>query len=145
MEPRDTILVVDDTADSADLLRDVLAGAGYRVLVARTAGSALQILAAFRVQLVLTDAPRPADDAGGARRAVLDRLAHAARPTPLILYAAASEWYAEHGAHGFAACLAGPLDRDAVLATVGALLPGAGHRSSVAHGPAVAGEGRGHP
>jgi DNA-binding response OmpR family regulator len=142
VEPRDTILVVEDTADLADLLRDVLTGAGYRVLVAWTADTALQILAALRVQLVLTDAPRPADEDAGAIWAALDRLAHAARKTPLVLYAADEpNRYADYATHGFAARLAKPLDLDALVTTVRSLLPVERHRPSVAHGPATAGEG----
>ncbi len=141
MEPRDTILVVDDTAAIADLLRDVLTGAGYRVLVARSADIGLKILAAFRIGLVLTDAPQPADAGDDAEPvwAELDRLAHAARRTPLVLYAGAHpERYAAYAAHGFAACLAKPLDLDAVVTMVGTLLPDDGHRLSVAHGSATA-------
>ncbi len=123
MEPRDTILVVDDTADIADLVCGMLTEAGYRVLVARTVDRALQILAAFRVQLVLTDAIPPADEDASAIWAQLDRLAHAARPTPLVLYAAEPGRYTEHAAHGFAARVVKPLDLAAVLATVRALLP----------------------
>jgi DNA-binding response OmpR family regulator len=142
MEPRDTILVVDDTADIADLLRDLLTGAGYRVLVARSVDIGLKILAAFRIGLVLTDAPQPAaadrDDAAPVW-AELDRLALAARKTPLVLYAGAHpERYAEYAAHGIAACLAKPLDLDAVVALVGTLLPDDGHRPAVAHGSATA-------
>jgi len=142
MEPRGTILVVDDTADIADLLRDVLTGAGYRVLVARTVEVALQILAAFRVQLVLTDAVHPADEDAGTVWAELDRLAHAARQTPLLLYAGETpERYAAYATHGFAAHLTKPLDLDAMVTMVGTLLPDDGHRPTVAHGPATAREG----
>ncbi len=141
MEPRDTLLVVDDTADLAALLRDVLTGAGHRVLVARSVDSALQILAAFRVQLVLTAAVRPAEDTGNSW-AELDRLAHAARQTPLLLYAGDDpERYAAYAAHGLAACLAKPLDLDAVVALVGTLLSDDGQRLSVAHGSATAMQG----
>jgi len=141
MEPRDTILVVDDTADIADLLRDLLTGAGYRVLVARSVDIGLKILAAFRIGLVLTDAPQTAEAGDDAAPvwAELDRLALAARKTPLVLYAGAHpERYAEYTAHGIAACLAKPLDLDAVVALVGTLLPPDGHQLAVAHGSATA-------
>jgi len=147
MEPRDTILVVDDTADVADLLRAVLGGAGYRVLVASTLETGLKILAAFRIALVLIDAPTPT--AGAARAdnswAELDRLAHAARQTPLIVYAGENpERYAAYAARGYAAHLATPLDLDALVATVAGLLPAARPGSAVSHAAATASEGRGH-
>jgi len=131
MEPRDTILVVDDTADVADLLREVLGGAGYRVLVAPTVAVGLQVLAAFRIALVLIDAPTPVDhDAdAGAFWTELDRLARAARATPLIVYAGENpERYAAYAAHGYAAHLTTPLDHDALVATVAGLLPPAAAR-----------------
>ncbi len=140
MEPRDTILVVDDTADVADLLRDTLGGVGYRVLVAPTLETGLKILATFRIALVLIDAPTPAADAAdtGDFWAELDRLAAASRATPLIVYAGDNpERYAAYAAHGFAACLAKPLDLDAVVALVAGLLPAQRPGPAIAHGTAA--------
>ncbi len=144
MEPRDTILVVDDTADVADLLREVLGGAGYRVLVAPTVDVGLTILAAFVVRLVLIDAPTPPDGDAHADNfwAELDRLAYAARKTPLIVYAGENpERYAAYAAHGYAAHLAKPLDLDALVATVAGLLPAKRLDPTIAHGPATASQG----
>jgi len=144
MEPRDTILVVDDTTDVADLLRDVLTGAGYRVLVARTLDVGRTILAAFVVRLVLIDAPTPTDGDADAGKfwAELDRLAYVAGKTPLIVYDGEHpERYADYAAHGYAAHLAKPLDLDALMATVAGLLPAARSDPTVAHGPAVAMKG----
>ena len=144
MDQRDTILVVDDTADVADLLREVLGGAGYRVLVAPTVAVGLQVLAAFRIALVLIDAPTPTSDeaAAGDFWAELDRLAYAARKTPLIVYAGDSpERYAAYAAHGYAAHLAKPLDLDALVATVAGLLPAKRPDPTIAHGPATASQG----
>jgi CheY-like chemotaxis protein len=140
MEPRDTILVVDDTADVADLLRDVLSGAGYRVLVARSVDIGLKILAAFAVRLVLIDAPTPAD--ADDFWAELDRLAYAARKTPLVVYADADpERYAAYAAHGYAAHLAKPLDLDALVRTAVGLLPAKWPDPTIAHGTAIAIQG----
>ncbi len=144
MEPRDTILVVDDTADVADLLRAVLGGAGYRVLVAPTVTVGLQVLAAFRIALVLIDAPTPTDSDAAADNfwTELDRLAYAARKTPLIVYAGDSpERYAAYAAHGYAAHLATPLDLDALVATVAGLLPAKRPDPTIAHSPATASQG----
>jgi CheY-like chemotaxis protein len=144
MEPRDTILVVDDTADVADLLRDVLSGAGYRVLVAPTLELGLTILAAFVVRLVLIDAPTPTDDAGDAGNfwGELDRLAHEARRIPLIVYADDNpERYADYAAHGYAAHLAKPLDLDALVVLVADLLRAGQAYPAIAHGTATASKG----
>jgi CheY-like chemotaxis protein len=145
MEPRDTILVVDDTAAVADLLREVLGGAGYRVLVAPTLEIGLTILAAFVVRLVLIDAPPPADDASDAGDfwAEPDRLARAARQIPLIVYAGGNaERHADYASHGYAAHLTKPLDLDALVAMIAGLLPAERSQSPIANGTAA--EGRGH-
>ena len=147
METRDTILVVDDTTDVADPLRDALTGAGYRVLVAPTLDVGLQIIAAFVVRAVLIDAPTPYGDDpdAGDFWADLDRLAIAARPMPLVIYAGENpERYAEYAAHGYAAYLTKPLDLDALLATVAGLLQAGQDDPTIAHGTATAGKGRGH-
>jgi DNA-binding NtrC family response regulator len=144
MEPRSTILVVDDTADVADLLREVLSGAGYRVLVAPTLDVGLTILAAFVVRLVLIDAPTPtdADADAGDFWGDLDRLAHRARQMPLIVYAGDNpERYADYAAHGYAAHLAKPLDLDALVALVAGFLLGGQAEPTIAHGPATASKG----
>ena len=144
MGTRDTVLVVDDTTDVADLLRDALTGAGYRVLVAPTLDVGLQIIAAFVVRLILIDAPTPnAQDAdAGNFWAELDRLAQAARQIPLIVYAGEHpERYAEYAAHGYAAYLVDPRDRDGLVATVAGLLPARLADPTLAHGTATASQG----
>jgi len=140
METRGTLLMVEETPEVAELLRGVLTKAGYRVLVAQTAELGLHILAAFLVGAVLTDAIPPVDNDGGDRWAALDRLARAAGRAALVLYTDEPERYAAYADHGFAARLAKPLDLDALVATVGALLP-AGPRPSTPRGPAAVGEG----
>ncbi len=140
-EARGTILIVDETADIAGLLRGVLTEAGYRVLVAATVTMGLQILAAFRVGLVLADVLRIAADNADVAWANLDRLAHAARATPLILCAPdEQERSTDYAAHGFAARLVKPLDLDELLALVGSLLPPGGEHPSIVQGPATTSE-----
>lgn len=101
----------------------------------------LQILAALRVGLVLTDAfphgAAPSDD----NWADLDRLARAAGTAPLILCSERNPaQYGEYAAHGFAAHLIKPFDLDALLALVGALLPAGGQHPPGADRPATTGE-----
>ena len=144
MEPRDTILVVDDTTDVADLLRDALTRAGYRVLVAPTLDVGLTILAAFVVRLVLIDAPTPNNDAteSGNFWAELDRLVYAAREMPLIVYAGENpERYADYAAHGYAAHLANPLNLDGLVAMVAGFLPARHADSTIARGAAATSKG----
>ena len=63
MVTRGTILVADDDPDIADVLRWALAEEGYRALVASSVETARDILAAFRVDLVIADA-FPPDSSG---------------------------------------------------------------------------------
>ncbi len=128
MDIRATILVVDDNPDIVDLLRGTLAEEGYRVLVARTVAEGREILAAFRVGLVLTDAFHAAE-----RWANLEPLMRAAGDTPIVLCSAHSaDKYADHAAHGIAALLPKPFKLDALVALVGSLLPVGGRPLPVA-------------
>ncbi len=53
------LLVVDDSADTRDLLTRNLAGRGYEVLTAAGVGEAIRILGSERVDLVITDLKMP--------------------------------------------------------------------------------------
>ncbi len=141
METRGTILLVEDTIEVANPLREVLTWGGYRVLVAPTVEIGVQILRAFRVGLVLTDTFWPASAEPGDHWADLDRLVCAAGAAPLVLCASDEPpAYAEHVAHGFVARLAKPLNLDALPALVDSLLLAAERLPAVAQGSAPARE-----
>lgn len=137
MATRGTVLVVDDDPTITALLREALADEGYRVVTAPTVAGALDILAAIRIELVITDAFRPAPTPGDPWGA-LDTLAHAAGGIPLLLCTArpAAE-YAGYADHGFAALLPKPFDLDALAVTVGALITAGATRSAPAASPTV--------
>src|SRR4030095_16129434 len=59
---RDTILVVDDTAESLGVLTDTLDHAGFTVLIATDGESALRLLEQITPDLVLMDAVMPGLD-----------------------------------------------------------------------------------
>ena len=121
MGKRETILVAADDLDIAEVLREALACEGYRVLVASSVATARDILAAFRVDLVVTDAFPP--DSGGDRWSPLWPLVDAARGVPLLLCSAHNPTrYAGFADHGFAASLPKPFDLDDLLALVASLL-----------------------
>ena len=61
-EPRDTVLVVDDTPESLGFLTDMLDGAGYTVLIATDGESALRLVEQITPDLVLMDAVMPGVD-----------------------------------------------------------------------------------
>jgi DNA-binding response OmpR family regulator/DNA-binding CsgD family transcriptional regulator len=62
MERRDTLLVVDDSPETLGFLTDTLDQAGYTVLIATDAGSALELVERITPDLVLMDAVMPGMD-----------------------------------------------------------------------------------
>lgn len=130
-----TILLVEGDPDTAALLQTTLGQGGRRILLARTVAEGGDILAAFRVGLVIAEAQPPVVHPN---RPIgiwedLDPLTQAAGGAALILCSADERArYADHAAHGFAAFLTKPLDIDALLALVGVFLPLGGQATPVA-------------
>ena len=81
--PADVVLLIDDDAFNADLLIRILAGAGRRVLRARSAREAAHLFAAHQDQiaLVMVDGDSPAAEGVSLCR----RLRRAAPELPVIL------------------------------------------------------------
>jgi CheY-like chemotaxis protein len=80
-----TILSVDDDEDLRQLVGDVLTGAGFRVLSADSAESALRVLESDEpIDLIVTDVVMP-----GLNGMALARLARRLRPKVRILYSSA--------------------------------------------------------
>jgi CheY-like chemotaxis protein len=111
------LLVVDDEADIAGLLRLLLEGAGYRVAVAGDGRAALRLLAESRYDLVLSDVMMPYLDGVGLAAAMWAD--PALRDIPLVLMSAAHA--ADHAAP-HAAFVPKPFDIQTVLATVARLV-----------------------
>ncbi len=135
MEKCGTILLVEGDPDTAALLQTALDRGGHRVLLARTVAEGRDILAAFRVGLVIAEAQRPVarPDRAVGIWADLDPLAQAAGgAAPIVCSADDQSRYADHVAHGFAAFLPKPFDLDALLVLVGAVLPIGGQATPVA-------------
>jgi DNA-binding response OmpR family regulator len=57
-----TILVVDDDGDTLSMVRDALAGEGYRVLTAESGGAALGLAAKEPLDLIILDLMMPQMD-----------------------------------------------------------------------------------
>lgn len=115
--PLRRLLVVDDEADSREVLAAMLLAQGFQVEVAPDADTALALLAADGIHLVLTDQRMPGLDGAGllaeARRRGL-------RQPFVLVSASAGEAPAEAG--GFAALLSKPLHQETLVATVSRLL-----------------------
>ena len=78
------ILVVDDEAEIADLLRDVLESAGYEVVTAESGAVALELLAEARFDAIVSDVRMPDLDGAALWRAVCERQPHLARRTLFV-------------------------------------------------------------
>lgn len=119
------ILVVEDEDDSRELLLQVLASWGARASGAASAREALDVAARERPEAILSDIAMPGED-GFALLAALRR-EEAARGDPPVPVAALTafarpEDRARVLAAGFAAHVAKPIEPDALLDVVGALL-----------------------
>jgi PAS domain S-box-containing protein len=73
------VLVVDDEAEIANLMRDVLEGAGFDVATAESGAVALELLAEARFDAVVSDVRMPDLDGAALWRAVRERQPHLAR------------------------------------------------------------------
>jgi DNA-binding NarL/FixJ family response regulator len=133
-EPRDTVLVVDDTPESLGFLTDMLDGAGYTVLIATDGESALRLVEQITPDLVLMDAVMPGVDGFEACRRLKQKplLAH----LPVIFMTGLSE--TEHVLQGLAAggvdYVSKPIVVEELLARMRVHLSNA----RVAHGPNAA-------
>ena len=73
------VLVVDDEAEIADLMRTVLEGAGFDVATAESGAVALELLAEARFDAIVSDVRMPDLDGAALWRAVRERQPHLAR------------------------------------------------------------------
>jgi CheY-like chemotaxis protein len=117
MMPR-TLLVVDDEPDLVELMRLMLEGAGYRVVVAGDGREALRLLDQARCDLVMSDVLMP--DVDGAGLAAAMHADPALHDIPLILMSAVHRAPAPMVPHD--AFLRKPFDLEVLLATVARLL-----------------------
>ncbi|MEN9627813.1 MAG: hypothetical protein RJA10_1040, partial [Pseudomonadota bacterium] len=69
-EPQGRVLVVDDEAEIAGLMRDVLEGAGFDVATAESGAVALELLEAARFDAIVSDVRMPDLDGAALWRAV---------------------------------------------------------------------------
>lgn len=78
-EPALSVLVVDDSIDSAEMLAELITALGHHVRVAHLAASALEQLDAAPVDLILLDLSLPDQDGLSVARAVRTRFGSAIR------------------------------------------------------------------
>ena len=113
------ILLVEDTAGIALILRVLLEGEGYQVIHVASVAAGVDVLRRSSVDLVLTDAfsPRPE----GALASIAPLLA-AVGETPIALFTAHTIPLADWRARGLCACIPKPFNFDRLLEQVRACL-----------------------
>jgi signal transduction histidine kinase len=113
-----SVLIVEDSGDTLDLLQTLFAKEGSRVLGAGTVAEALQIIAQERPHLILSDIGLP--DADGYHLLAGLRNQSGMEKVPVIAISgyATEEDYARALAAGFAAYIAKPIDIDDLILTV---------------------------
>lgn len=109
-----SILVVDDDAEIRTLLRDVLTDDGFRVLAVGTAEAAAILLAAERVDLLITDIDLGTGDDGF----VLAADARAARPLLPVIYISGGRNAGDHGRVDGSAFIPKPFGLDTLTGAV---------------------------
>lgn len=112
--PRRRVLVVDDEADSREVLAGMLLAMGFAVETADSAAAALEILAHDAVDLVLSDQRMPGMDGPALLQAARAR---GCRQPFLLVSALVGEATAAQG-EGFAATLVKPLEAERLAAAV---------------------------
>ena len=117
MDFKQTILVVDDTSAICRLVKGLLETAGYAVLIAGNAATAMMLYEQHRgaVGLVLTDVLMP--EKGGLD--LVDRILRLEPEQPVLLMSGTAQ-----NIRGGLDCLAKPFSRAELLGRVGAVLKG---------------------
>jgi CheY-like chemotaxis protein len=114
-----TILVVEDEPDCADLLGAFLASHGYEIDIARNGAQALQRVASARPDVILSDIMMPVMDGVELGRRLAQHAMYCS--IPLVFVTAVPAWCIAADCP-YAAYLRKPLDLDLLLDTLSRLL-----------------------
>ena len=120
--PVQRILVVDDQAETRELLESYLASAGYSVLLAENGQQALSLCEKEEVALVLIDVPMPGMD--GFETSQKIRSLESGGDTPIVFLTALTDKATQEEARALAAAdfLGKPVDKTELLMRVKSLL-----------------------
>jgi len=118
------ILIVEDEADTRELVREVLARQGAEVRATKSAAEGLQMLAAWNPDLLVSDIGMPGQDGYELIRRVrkLDAEHHGQIPAVALTAYAGAEDQQRALAAGFQIHLAKPVEPKALVATVARLV-----------------------
>jgi two-component system NtrC family sensor kinase len=116
------ILVVDDEAELADLMRAMLEGEGYEVMTAESGAVALELLGEARFDAIVSDLRMPDIDGAALWRAVRERHPALAQRMLFVTGDALSTGAEQFLAESHCESLDKPFARDDLVARVAALL-----------------------
>ena len=116
------VLVVDDEAELADLMREMLEGAGYEVATAESGAVALALLGTARFDAIVSDLRMPDIDGAGLWREVVPRHPQLARRMLFVTGDTLSPEAREFLTHARCAALDKPFSKADLLAKLAALL-----------------------
>jgi CheY-like chemotaxis protein len=120
VQPKPSILIVDDEFGLAEMLREMLRESGFEVTLAINGRLALEILLEGKVDLVLTDMMMPVMD--GAELAAAIRSDDRHRRTPIVMMTSLPTAFSGSNAL-FDAVLRKPFTPDLLLETLAGCLP----------------------
>lgn len=112
------MLLVEDDADSREIIGKYLEHYGASVRVVASAGEALTVLEALRPHVIVTDISMPGMDGFALIEEVRKRPEESERPTPIIAYTAFGNMRDAVLRAGFVAYLAKPLEPDLLVETI---------------------------
>ncbi len=115
VEPRRSVLVIEDEADLRTLMELVLEGGGYTVLTASDGREGLEVLRRARPDVILLDMKMPVMD--GWEFAKRYREMHADR-APIVVLTAAADARARAEEIGAVKSLGKPVELDELFATI---------------------------
>ena len=117
-----TVLIVEDDADSRDLLRQVLQACGAMVLEADNVRTARECVSTLKTNLIVTDLALPGDDGASFLRWLREQPRDRGGTLPVIAVTAYSKDFAPTEVSGWAAYFKKPLNIDEFVSTIAAIL-----------------------
>lgn len=119
------VLVVDDNEDSLELIEFILEQSQAQVIKARSAAEAFQLISQLRPSLLISDVNMPEEDGYSLIRRVIQLTEEQGWQLPSIALTAftGEEERSQILAAGFQTYLSKPLDINALLAAIVALVP----------------------
>jgi DNA-binding response OmpR family regulator len=117
-----TVLVVEDDADSRDLLREILQACGAIVLEADNIQTAKECVSTLRTNLIVTDLALPGEDGASFLKWLREQPRHKGGTLPVIAVTAYSKEYPPTELSGWAAYFQKPLNIEEFITTIAAIL-----------------------